>query len=267
MNADSRYGINAHLPSVEEMQALAQLQASWVRLDFNWYDIEPVREGYDFRLTDSIVYPLVAQGFQLYPTLSYTPEWANGGQGRTSPPANPADWYNFVAHVATHYQGAIRYWGLWNEPNGSGMSVAQYVNLILHPGHDALKAVDPANGVAGPDLATEGTWRRWLTTMLDRGQQYLDYLTVHSYQSNGHAVIDAVDQIRSRGLPIALTETGWNSGDIGEEAQADHVQQLLESLPHSNAIKMFLFDLNSPGFGILGKPAFAVYQSYTVAAV
>jgi hypothetical protein len=169
--------------------------------------------------------------------------------------------------VANHYKGVIHYWGLWNEPNDSGISVAQYVNLILEPGHDALKAVDPTNGVAGPDLATVGNWRRWLTTMLDRGKQYLDYLTVHSYQSNGHAVIDAVDQIRSQGLPIALTETGWNSNDIGERAQADHVEQLLESLPQSNMIKMFLFDLNSPGFGIQGKPAFAVYQSYTGATV
>jgi hypothetical protein len=54
---------------------------------------------------------------------------------------------------------------------------------------------------------------------------------------------------------------------MGEQAQADHVQQLLEPLPQSNMIKMFLFDLNSPGFGIIGKPAFAVYQSYTGAAV
>src|SRR6266487_5243978 len=110
MNTSLPYGINAHAPSESDIQQLIALEAPWVRLDFNWYDFEPTLEGYDYTYCDSVVFRLNDLGFHLYPTLSYTPSWANGGRDRSAPPVDPGDWYNFVANVAARYRDAIQWW-------------------------------------------------------------------------------------------------------------------------------------------------------------
>jgi hypothetical protein len=261
--------MNAHLPSTEELQALFDLGVSWARLDFNWDDLEPTREGYDYRLTDRIVDALVAHGVRVYATLAYTPGWANGGQGRNTPPVDTRDWWNFCANVAGHLRGRIGAYGMWNEPNLTGFfsgSVAQYINAILEPGHQAIKTVDPTIVVSGPELAMMSDWQRWLDTILRRGGQYLDVVTQHSYQDDGHAVIRSFDGYHSHGKPIWLTETGWNADKVGDAAQADYYDQLLESLPSANLLKVFPFDLNSEGVGIMGRPAFQVYRRYIQAS-
>jgi hypothetical protein len=67
--------------------------------------------------------------------------------------------------------------------------------------------------------------------------------------------------VRTGTTPLWLTETGWNTNRVSEADQADSYTQLLESLPGANFGKVFSFDLNSPGMGIMGKPAYDVYRS------
>jgi Glycosyl hydrolases family 39 len=263
MSIESPYGINAHLPSAQEMDGLVGLGASWVRLDFNWPDLEPTRDGYDYSLTDSIVAPLVQRGISIYATLAYTPGWANGGQGRNTPPTDSRDWWNFCHNVARHYAGQITHYGMWNEPNQKGFfsgSMAQYINLILEPGFQAIKAATPQALVCGPELAMMDNWQAWLSTILARGGRFLDVVTQHCYEHDGHAVIRAMRQVPTGPKPLWLTETGWNTNRVSEADQANYYGQLLESLPGANFGKVFAFDLNSSGIGIMGKPAYHVYR-------
>jgi hypothetical protein len=144
----------------------------------------------------------------------------------------------------------IQDWGLWNEPNQPGMwrgSMSQYVNVILQPGWEEVKAVDPAARVCGPELTLEGNRRYWLRNILLRGGQYLDVTTQHVYGTPGRAVIEGIreviDALRDLGFserPLAITETGWNSARVGEEAQAGNFDQLFEASQHARNPVAFL---------------------------
>ena len=111
------YGINTHLPSSAQLDRVAAAGIAWIRVDFNWYMMQPARERYDWALTDAVVHDARARGLNVYATLAYTPGWANGGQGLNVPPLNADDWYNFVYETVSRYRHYVRHWGMWNEPN------------------------------------------------------------------------------------------------------------------------------------------------------
>ena len=98
---------------------MQELGAGFVRLDFNWYDIEPNCSGfanascYVWGPYDGWVQAADAAGLQIFATLAYTPSWATSGSGgckdndeRPSSchaPTNIVDWYRFVYAVALRY--------------------------------------------------------------------------------------------------------------------------------------------------------------------
>jgi hypothetical protein len=80
------YGINTHLPSSALLDRVAAAGIAWIRVDFNWYDLQPARDRYDWTLADAVVHDARAGGLNVYATLSYTPAWATAGRGGTPPP-------------------------------------------------------------------------------------------------------------------------------------------------------------------------------------
>jgi hypothetical protein len=49
------YGINAHLASGVLLDRVAAAGIAWVRVDFNWFMMEPARGVYDWATTDAVV--------------------------------------------------------------------------------------------------------------------------------------------------------------------------------------------------------------------
>ena len=276
------YGVNAHLASPELLRRVLDLGGTFVRLDFNWVELEPQRDQYHWEITDPSVYGARDLGLRVYPSLGYSPPWANGGRAREYPPTNREYYWNFVANAVQRYREVIQDWGLWNEPNQPGFwqgSLSQYVNLILQPGWEAVKAVEPAARVCGPELTREGNWRYWLRNILRRGGQYLDVTTQHVYDTPGRAVVEGIrevmDVLRDLGFserPLAITETGWNSARVGEEAQAANFDQLFEAFQQAlNPVAFLAYQLvDEPGpdkWGLLRedwswKPAAHVFARY-----
>lgn len=276
------YGINAHLASPELLRRVPDLGATFVRLDINWVEVEPQRDQHHWEIIDPSVYGARDLGLQVYPSLGYSPPWANGGRSREYPPTHREYYWNFVANAVQRYRDVIHYWGLWNEPNQPGMwqgSLSQYVNLILQPGWEAAKAVDSSALVCGPELTLEGDWRVWLRNILLRGRQYLDMTTQHVYSTPGRAVVEGIrevmDVLRDLGVserPLAITETGWNSARVGEEDQAENFDQLFEAFQHAlNPVAFLAYQLvDEPGpdkWGLLRedwswKPAAHVFARY-----
>src|SRR5918996_2311157 len=74
------YGINAHLPSSALLDRVAAAGIAWIRVDFNWFMMEPARGVYDWTLTDAVIRDARARGLNVYATLAYAPTWANGDQ-------------------------------------------------------------------------------------------------------------------------------------------------------------------------------------------
>jgi hypothetical protein len=281
------YGINAHLPSAEQLDRVRDAGIGWIRCDFNWCDIELGQNAYHWATTDQVVTDARSRGLQILACLAYTPSWANDAQGRGVPPYHSGDWVSFVAAVVERYHESIQYWGMWNEPNQKGFwsgSPEQYVNTILEPGAIVIRSF-PGAKVCGPDLAMERDWAKWLETILSCGGQHLDIVTQHVYERNGREVLAKLGRVQpwwrltksvrqimeatgQGDKPLWLTETGWNTAEVGDETQASYYDQLLEGLrdaPWLRALFFYeLYDNAGEGWGILRsdlspKPAYEVY--------
>jgi hypothetical protein len=271
MNKDQIW-INAHLAAGPQMDLIAELGVGGVRLDFNWYDIEPEQGRYDFSVTEASVQAAKAYGLGIYATLSYAPRWANGGRERNYPARNVLDWLDFVFETVSYFAEDVPLWGLWNEPNSEGMfagSVTHYVDSILIPGGEMVRAANPGARICGPELAHMEDWRRWQETVLRRAGKYIDVVTHHCYErKNGRELYREMESFPStEGRPLWVTETGYRSDRHGEEGQADRYDQLLEAFPSQDKIAgLVLFDLQSEGWGIVRddlskKPAYDVIKN------
>jgi len=139
---------------------------------------------------------------------------------------------------------------MWNEPNLSQFwsgSRTQYIDLILKNGADAVHAAAPEAKVCGPELAhlSSASWDGWLTDCINQAGSRLDVVTHHAYSSSGYSGVTdrlekppvwpwdppSVKQVLQNtgwfGRPFWLTETGWESAEVGEANQAAYHTGLL----------------------------------------
>ncbi|HEY0514907.1 MAG TPA: beta-galactosidase [Thermoanaerobaculia bacterium] len=309
----SSFGVNIHAPQGAELAAeLDRVKAAgigWVRIDFVWAAVEPQKGRYDWRGYDALAAAARARGIQIYATLAYTPAWATDGPELTGVPRNPDDWRRICFRAAKRYRGRIVYWGLWNEPNlkqfWSG-SRDQYIDVILKTGADAIHSGNPAAKVGGPDLAhlvsNGAVWYDWLRTSLMVAGDRLDFIAHHLYDSSGNSdvtnklaastlfggqpglwqyvapsVREVLESTGWTNKPFWLTETGWESGRVGEQGQATDYTGLLDDWftgqPGRDWMsKVFFYQLKdgpdgSDSWGILrpdgsAKPAYGAYQGF-----
>ncbi|HBL31758.1 MAG TPA: hypothetical protein DD490_33460 [Acidobacteria bacterium] len=278
----SPYGINIHAPQGEELSLLLdrvrEAGIGWVRIDFVWAWVEPSRDEHDWGVYDAITAAAQARGIEIYATLAYTPAWATAGAELTGVP-DAGQWAELCGAAATRYRGAIRHWGIWNEPNLDKFwagSRQQYVDVLLKPCADAIHAADPAARVGGPELAhvTSGDadWYAWLRDILRSGGDRLDFVSHHVYDGDGHrdvgdrldgstvfgdqpslwdVVNPSVKEVLKNagwwGKPVWLTETGWDAA-AGESRQASFYSGLLNDwltgAPNRSWIeKIFFYEL------------------------
>jgi hypothetical protein len=314
----SPFGVNVHAPQGEELAFLLdRVKAAgigWVRIDFVWAYVQPGPDIWDWSVYDAITAAAQARGIQVFASLAYTPGWATDGPDLTGVPADPQRWTEFCRRAAQRYRGSIRYWGLWNEPNlpkfWSG-NRRQYLDVILKPGADAIHAGNPDALVGGPELAhlTSGDadWYYWLRDAIQEAGGKLDFVTHHLYDSSGNgdvtekltgstlfgsrpefwgSVSPSLREVLKEtgwypGRPVWLTETGWESREVGESRQATYTAGLLTDW-YTGASgrgwisKLFLYELkdgtaaDSPSWGLIrpdrtNKPAFDAYRAFIAA--
>ena len=277
------FGVNAHIPTVDDVDAIAKAGFGIVRVDLTWNIMEPRRGEYRWDLSDPVVQDLEARGVQILGILGYCPAWASSGSDEFYPPRDVEDWKDFVTAMVYRYQGRIRYWTLWNEPNSNTFfhgSVEQFVRLVLIPGARAAKAVDPDCRIVGPDLAhlTGADWDKWLDRILADAGSVLDVISHHCYKDKPSEVLrmlegpsrpwepPPVQQVLERrgqeGKPFWLTEVGWRSTEVGQDKQTGYLISILRSSLRRHWIsRVFIYELRDslrePGFGLMsyaGKP-------------
>ncbi|HXN57782.1 MAG TPA: NBR1-Ig-like domain-containing protein, partial [Candidatus Angelobacter sp.] len=203
-----------------------------------------------------IVAAAQARNIRILATILYTPPWATTGPTWTGIP-DTAAWMDFCSNAARRYQGAIDYWGVWNEPNSSEFwsgTRQQYIDLLLKPAADAIHAANPNAQVGGPALAhvTSADWFDWLDDVLLQAGDHLDFVTHHVYDTGGNrkvtsklndptvfgnapelwsVVPPSVREVLKHagwfGKPFWLTETGWQSQPVGETLQATYYGGML----------------------------------------
>jgi hypothetical protein len=257
----SPYGINVHAPAGAQLAAqLDRVERGgigWVRIDFIWAAVETQRGVYDWRLYDALVAAAQQRGLSVLAIVAYTPQWATDGPEIAGVPRDADDWKTFCTKAAKRYRGRIAAWEIWNEPNLTKFwagSRQQYWQQILIPGADAIHAADPQALVAGPALAHVGSrdWHHWLLETLQTAGDKIDVVTHHLYDGDGSrdvttkldgstqfgnnpglwnviapSVREVLKAAGARDKPFWLTETGWESDDVGETRQGDHYRGLL----------------------------------------
>ena len=87
-----------------------------------------------------------AKGLKVLMVVQSTPPWANGGQGPTTPPSDPASFGAAMGGFAARLPG-VDAWELWNEEDGAifwagGTDPAKYAAMVK-AAYPAIKAAQP----------------------------------------------------------------------------------------------------------------------------
>ena len=196
------YGMQAFLwwrPEVatRDLQKIKEAGFSWVKVNFGWRDIEGAGKGiYDWSHTDRIVEAATAEGLDLLVRIDHQPAWSSGGSETNGPPSNLQDLADFLTAIADRYQGRVRAWEVWNEPNlarewgGQVPDPGAYVNM-LKVAYGAIKTADPSAIVISAGLSPTETWNNdarpddWYLesmyiAMNSNSTGYFDVLGVHA---------------------------------------------------------------------------------------
>ncbi len=163
------FGVNAFLQDEVELekreravQMMADAGFHWIRQEFPWEDIEIHGKG-DFEdrrhephrsaweKYDHIVDLADQYGLEIIARLSNPPAWsrAQGNEGGSlAPPDDLDDYGDFVEAVVRRYQGRIRVYQIWNEPNiypewGERPVSPEGYTELLKVGYTRVKAVCP----------------------------------------------------------------------------------------------------------------------------
>jgi hypothetical protein len=290
------YGIDIFFPNNAVLQKIKDAGITWIHMGFDWTITEPQRGKYDFSDADRVINFADKNGISILAKIGYTPSWANGNKGKNYPADNVADWKFFVQTVVRRYKDRVKYWTIWNEPNIReffALGKDKYVQQVLLPAAQTIRAVDPAAFIVGPELSHKtaaGTeWYFWLKYILDNAGAYFDIISHHLYEDkgvylmyelleNGDHLIPSVKQIIQEAgqdnKPFWITETGWDTGKFSETMQSLRYLDMLQTRARKDyPQKVFFYmiidgpNTNTEQFGILrsngeAKPAYNVYKDF-----
>jgi len=251
-------GLNTHIPQNDVLDAVKDVGASWIRIDFNWFMVEPQQGQYDWALFDKLVNDARARGLEVFATIGYGPAWASAG-GRDSRSDNDVPkaglYQSICQQAAAHFAGRISHWGLWNEPNLDFFegTMQQWIDRVVLEGVRGIKAGCSSCKVLGPEMASVGDKHDvWLDASLKALKQaglMYDIITWHNYSTfkavtpgwacwSGDLFVHDLDEqgvcvipvgrkpmrqvLKDNGvshLPVWITETGYTA-PVGSAAEA-----------------------------------------------
>ncbi len=163
-NVGFAFGMIVNIDPQNPSQATTSVQdlgMTWVKIPVSWASMELTKGSIDFSKLDAQVNALNGAGVKILLMVSSAPDWARPTTAESGPPNDPADYANFVSQLASHYQGKVLAYEIWNEPNirrewsGRPLSAASYVEL-LRQAYTALKKVDPSLIVVSAGLSPTG---------------------------------------------------------------------------------------------------------------
>lgn len=212
----------------------------WAREEFNWGLINPSRNKWYWANPDQAMGTHRRNGVQVVGMIAYTSPWAStcGGADAQFCKPNIDQWKNYVGAVARRY-GDITHWEIWNEPNHywkPSPNTDEYREVLV-AAYDTIKSINPNAKVASG--GTTYIDNSFIDSFLDNGGwEHLDAVAVHYYPGVGPES-DPNNKLRDELLKLEyntivphgglkeiwVTEMGWQSDQIGLEAQADVISR------------------------------------------
>jgi hypothetical protein len=239
-------------------QKIVESGAQWALMVVKWAEVEPTTKGsYDQASLDRLdraVTVARSAGAKVIVTVYTSPPWASGAPEWDRPPADPADYGDFIGFLAARYQGQVAAWEIWNEENLSRFwmptpSAGDYARL-LKAAYPAAKQADPSARVlfGGMQYNDYRFLEAAYAAEPDVGD-YFDAVATHAYVFGGgppeevayepdgrmaRESFGAYQEVRASLLaqgddkPIFLTELGWstsvsNPWGVTLEEQADYL--------------------------------------------
>jgi polysaccharide biosynthesis protein PslG len=169
------YGIQIHGNAtvgdpVQTMDAVeSQLGLDWVKMQMQWWLIEPSPGEFQWFFYDGVVDEAHNHGLQLMVSIVGAPEWTRAANNHIGPPDDYEEFARFLRDLIQRYEGKIHAIEVWNEQNldrewqtANGISPEDYVRF-LQVSYEAIKAEDPDIIVISGALSPTGTgdWVRW----------------------------------------------------------------------------------------------------------
>ncbi len=241
---DSRFGVvDAYVNSA----AATEAGAGYTRITFRWDVIQPggVDDWKPANVPDPFIEAELAAGREVVAVLMGTPTWATA-DGSGSPKAVPdmSYWEHFVRRMAQQYQGRIRHWIIWNQPDVSDVnhpgntwtgSEEDYYRL-LKTAYQTIKGVDSTLQVHVAGLTyfwdQEHGQRQYLDRLLDfvvadpeaaANGYYFDAVAYHLY-FDPHQTLDVMEEVQgmlgARGVMAKEIWVNQTNAPPSEDPQA-----------------------------------------------
>ncbi|MBL8120633.1 MAG: beta-galactosidase [Anaerolineae bacterium] len=129
-----------------------KLGFGWFKQQVRWELIEPEKGQFDWAMLDMVMPSKNQFGLNVMMSIVTAPDWARepgANLEKHGPPANNADYVNFVTAILNRYPGQVQAIEVWNEQNidrewssAKGLKAENYVAL-LRDTYTAVKAIDP----------------------------------------------------------------------------------------------------------------------------
>ncbi|HRC86151.1 MAG TPA: hypothetical protein PK413_11120 [Thermoanaerobaculia bacterium] len=205
--------------------------------------------------------------------------------------------FDYYYNFARHFQGRVRFYGVWNEPNnscnfdsrflgtGSGSYLNDFVSRYLFMAWNGVHQADPSAQVIAPELLFSdkgscGGWfscdwyNSWLQPMWQYFSSSLDIIGLHRYPDRDHTQVrDNVQQaylLTGGSRQIWMTEVGYNYSGDGSFQSNEMYGTYVDNFNYTwmGWQKTFYHDLWGGEKSLLNqnltpRPAFSRYQSMT----
>ena len=219
-----------------ELSSMESAGIGWVRCDFAWLGLEPLRGKWNFAGPDLLMQKAAAHGVKVLGILGSSPPWANGGKEWNFPPTDINAWRKYVRTVVSRYKGKVAAWEVWNEENIHAFwqpepNSSKYMVLLAAASQEIRKADPGAKIVMG---GVAGLGSDYLNACLAMGAaDYVDAIAYHPYaetigvegqpaedllrpkESLCRFLVDFVHwlvaQHTDKDLEIWITEVGWTT--------------------------------------------------------
>lgn len=296
--------------SERNAQAIALCGVDICRFGGIWQGAAPREGQWNWDRADQIIGLFEKYNIEPQWMLSYTPSWAalpipqsiqeriDAGEllpikSDHAKPPRPDSWRQFVAEAGRRYQGRVRYWEVWNEPDWRFFygSADQYLEM-LKIAHEELKRIDSNNlvitggfAVAGSEPPKNRPNPQMQEIVLRDGQEHFD---LHGHHEHGpfekfmRQIDGIVMPMREQHLktfkPLYFTETGcavhygFQDGAGAARTEQEQAANLVRKLVFSwsrGAVAYNWFTIHDIGDGDYGmfhgafypKPVYPAYNT------
>jgi xylan 1,4-beta-xylosidase len=193
-------------------------------LDINYvfpdWNADPNRpESYDFQQSDFYIKTITDLGINIIFRLGYSAEYKTSAR-HNAPPDSFDKWADVAAHIVAHYnqgwangpKANIRYWEIWNEPDGDSLVFWKGTPESFYRLYDVVarkvKSIDPTLKVGGPAIVGSLPFLRGLLLYCQQHHSPVDFVSWHMYTQDPQSLVQHANDIHQ-----LMTQYGFQNAE------------------------------------------------------